>query len=84
LGFHWRSFGKLELQFYNIRQIMQHTGELCERLGAHGEVEVGWLGELQAGFVRTSPGSNCPQGVSGPQNKQIQEYILGAYQPPKC
>jgi hypothetical protein len=43
-GFHWLPFGKLELQFYNIRHIMQHTGELCERLGAHGEVEVDWVG----------------------------------------
>ena len=43
-GFHWLPFNKLELQFYNIRHIMQHTGELCERLGAHGEIEVGWVG----------------------------------------
>jgi hypothetical protein len=43
-GFYWLPFNKLELQFYNIRHIMQHTGELCERLGAHGEVEVGWVG----------------------------------------
>ena len=43
-GFHWLPFSKLELQFYNIRHIQQHTGELCERLGAHGEVEVDWVG----------------------------------------
>jgi hypothetical protein len=43
-GFHWLPFNKLELQFYNIRHVQQHTGELCERLGAHGEVEVGWVG----------------------------------------
>ena len=43
-GFYWLPFDKLELQFYNIRHIMQHTGELCERLGAHGEIEVGWVG----------------------------------------
>ena len=43
-GFSWLPFDKLELQFYNIRHIMQHTGELCERLGAHGEIEVGWVG----------------------------------------
>jgi len=42
-GFHWLPFNKLELQFYNIRHVQQHTGELCERLGAHGEVEVGWV-----------------------------------------
>ena len=43
-GFYWLPFDKLELQFYNIRHVMQHTGELCERLGAHGEIEVGWVG----------------------------------------
>jgi hypothetical protein len=44
-GFYWLPFNKLELQFYNIRHIMQHTGELCERLGAHGEIEVAWVGK---------------------------------------
>ena len=44
-GFNWLPFNKLELQFYNIRHIMQHTGELCERLGAHGEIEVDWIGK---------------------------------------
>jgi len=43
-GFHWLPFDKLELQLYNIRHIQQHTGELCERLGAHGEIEVAWVG----------------------------------------
>jgi len=43
-GFHWLPFDKLALQFYNIRHIQQHTGELCERLGAHGEIEVDWVG----------------------------------------
>jgi len=43
-GFYWLPFDKLELQFYNIRHIQHHTGELCERLGAHGEIEVGWVG----------------------------------------
>lgn len=42
-GFHWLPFNKLELQFYNIRHIMLHTGELCERLGAHGAVEFSWV-----------------------------------------
>jgi hypothetical protein len=44
-GFHWLPFSKLELQFYNIRHLQQHTGELCERLGARGDVEVGWVGQ---------------------------------------
>jgi len=43
-GFYWLPFNKLELQFYNIRHIMQHAGELCERLGSHGEIEVDWVG----------------------------------------
>lgn len=43
-GFYWLPFDKLELQFYNIRHIQQHTGELCERLGARGEIEVPWVG----------------------------------------
>jgi hypothetical protein len=43
-GFYWLPFDKLELQFYNIRHVQQHTGELCERLGASGDIEVGWVG----------------------------------------
>jgi hypothetical protein len=43
-GFDWLPFDKLELQFYNIRHIQQHTGELSERLGATGAIEVGWVG----------------------------------------
>ncbi|HEY9122204.1 MAG TPA: DinB family protein [Brevefilum sp.] len=45
-GFYWLPFDKLELQLYNIRHIQQHTGELCERLGAHGEIEIGWVGMM--------------------------------------
>jgi hypothetical protein len=53
-GFNWLPFTKLELQFYNIRHIQQHTGELCERLGAHGDVEVGWvkMKESRAGSIK--------------------------------
>ena len=43
-GFHWLPFDKLELQFYNIRHIQQHTGELYERLGTAGGPELGWVG----------------------------------------
>jgi hypothetical protein len=42
-GFPWLPFTKLELEFYNIRHIMLHTGELCERLGAHSEVPFSWV-----------------------------------------
>ena len=43
-GFHWLPFGKLELQFYNIRHIQQHTGELMERLGTRADLELPWVG----------------------------------------
>jgi hypothetical protein len=42
-GFEWLPFGKLELQFYNIRHLQQHTGELCERLG-QANIDVDWVG----------------------------------------
>ena len=42
-GFRWLPCSKLELQFYNIRHLQQHIGELCERLGAKGDIEVGWV-----------------------------------------
>jgi hypothetical protein len=38
-GFHWLPFDKLETQFYNIRHIQQHTGELYERLAPAGRPE---------------------------------------------
>ena len=43
-GFDWLPFGKLELQFYNIRHIQQHAGELYERLGARENIELDWVG----------------------------------------
>lgn len=49
-GFDWLPFNKLELQIYNIRHIKQHTGELCERLGTIGEIEVDWVG-LKRGHI---------------------------------
>jgi hypothetical protein len=45
-GFHWIHLNKLELQFYTIRHLQQHTGELCERLGAAGDIEVDWVGKV--------------------------------------
>jgi hypothetical protein len=42
-GFPWLPFSKLELQIYSIRHLQQHVGELSERLGARGDVEVGWV-----------------------------------------
>ena len=43
LGFYWLPFNKLELQFYNIRHIQQHTGELYERLGTRENIELDWV-----------------------------------------
>ena len=43
-GFFWLPCSKLELQFYNIRHLQQHIGELMERLGTRAHVEVGWVG----------------------------------------
>lgn len=43
-GFDWLPFGKLELQFYSIRHIQQHTGELMERLGERANLEFDWVG----------------------------------------
>lgn len=45
-GFYWLPFGKLELQFYSIRHLQQHTGELCERLGTTGDIEISWVGQI--------------------------------------
>lgn len=42
-GFSWLPFSKLELQFYSIRHIQQHTGELAERLGQAG-IDIHWVG----------------------------------------
>jgi hypothetical protein len=43
-GFHWLPFNKLELQFYNLRHIQQHAGELYERLGTRENIELDWVG----------------------------------------
>ena len=42
-GFDWLPFNKLELQFYNIRHIQQHAGELFERLGSSAHIELDWV-----------------------------------------
>lgn len=45
-GFSWLPFGKLELQFYTIRHLQQHTGELMERLGSRSGIDVNWVGQI--------------------------------------
>lgn len=46
-GFHWLPFTKLELQFYSVRHLQQHIGELMERLGPLAD-GVDWVGSLPA------------------------------------
>lgn len=43
-----RSLNKLELQIYSIRHLMQHTGELMERLGSQTGAEIDWVGSGHA------------------------------------
>ena len=43
-GFDWIPFNKQELQFYNIRHLQHHTGELCERLGTVAGIDIKWIG----------------------------------------
>ncbi|WP_420629766.1 DinB family protein [Candidatus Leptofilum sp.] len=45
-GFSWIPLNKLELQFYNIRHLQLHIGELCERLWAEAGAEIGWVGKF--------------------------------------
>jgi hypothetical protein len=43
-SFEKRPYSKLELQIYSNRHIMQHTGELMERLGSRTEAQIDWVG----------------------------------------
>ena len=47
-GFSWLPFNKLELQFYNIRHLQHHTGQLIERLRTAASIGVGWVGSSSA------------------------------------
>jgi hypothetical protein len=42
-GFDWLPFNKLELQFYNIRHLQHHVGQLGERLRAQEGIGIGWV-----------------------------------------
>ncbi len=46
-GFHWLRFGKLELQFYNIRHIQHHAGQLADRLRKEG-IGIRWVAARQS------------------------------------
>jgi hypothetical protein len=39
-----KSFTTMELQIYSIRHLMQHTGELMERLGTRTDAQIDWVG----------------------------------------
>jgi hypothetical protein len=45
-SFSGRPYNKLELQIYSIRHIMQHTGELMERLGSRVDAQINWVGSM--------------------------------------
>jgi hypothetical protein len=42
-GFHWLPMNKLELQFYNIRHLQHHTGQLSERLRTSVDFGLHWV-----------------------------------------
>lgn len=42
-GFYWLPFNKLELQFYNLRHLAHHTGQLAERLRTHANIGLPWV-----------------------------------------
>jgi hypothetical protein len=42
-GFHWLPFNKMELQFYNIRHLQHHTGQLADRLRTEMNVGIAWV-----------------------------------------
>jgi hypothetical protein len=42
-GFSWLPFDKLEVQFYNIRHLQHHTGQLADRLRTRQNLGITWL-----------------------------------------
>jgi hypothetical protein len=45
---HGRSMMTLELQIYSIHHLMQHAGELIERLSSRTNAEIDWVGSMHA------------------------------------
>jgi len=43
-GFEWLPMSKLELQLYSLRHIMQHVGELYERIAKTSGADLPWVG----------------------------------------
>jgi len=54
-GFDWLPFDKLELQFFSIRHIQQHAGELYERLGSKANIEFDWVSQTPE-YLRSKNG----------------------------
>ena len=42
-GFSWLPFNTLELQFYNLRHVAHHTGQLAGRLRTHADIGLPWV-----------------------------------------
>ena len=42
-GFFWLQFDKLQLQFYNLRHLSHHTGQLAERLRSYAGIGLLWV-----------------------------------------
>jgi hypothetical protein len=42
-GFPWLPFNKMELQFYNVRHLQHHTGQLADRLRTKTNVGLAWV-----------------------------------------
>jgi hypothetical protein len=45
-GFHWLPFNKLELQFYNLRHVQHHIGQLAGRLRIAAGIGLAWVGRV--------------------------------------
>ena len=43
-GFSWLTFSKMELQFYNIRHLQHHVGQLDDRLRINAGIGISWIG----------------------------------------
>jgi hypothetical protein len=43
-GFYWLPMTKFELQFYTIRHLQHHIGELFDRLGTRSGLDLTWIG----------------------------------------
>jgi hypothetical protein len=42
-GFSWLPFSKLDLQFYGLRHLAHHTGQLAERLRSQAGIGLPWV-----------------------------------------